>query len=121
MCSATAPASLYYVFPFFFNATATTEIYTLSLHDALPICACGRRWLVRLLPVALAGAVALLATSPAFGHTNGMAEGLSPDFPHDFNQFGCTSCHSDGGVHKFAPEWQEVQPNWLKSCGKSGL
>src|SRR5690348_17830803 len=22
----------------FFNATATTEIYTLSLHDALPIC-----------------------------------------------------------------------------------
>src|SRR5689334_24343586 len=33
---------------FFFNATATTEIYTLSLHDALPIslrnrgCRCGR-------------------------------------------------------------------------------
>src|SRR5438477_11494505 len=23
---------------FFFNHTATTEIYTLSLHDALPIC-----------------------------------------------------------------------------------
>src|SRR3712207_8823436 len=41
---------LYYVF--FFNDTATTEIYTLSLHDALPIsractCTCGRygrRW-----------------------------------------------------------------------------
>ena len=43
---------------FFFNDTATTEIYTLSLHDALPICAtrssfsarrasgevCARRW-----------------------------------------------------------------------------
>src|SRR2546430_7666307 len=30
---------------FFFNDTATTEIYTLSLHDALPICAaaCGSR------------------------------------------------------------------------------
>src|SRR5215468_8751196 len=35
---------------FFFNDTATTEIYTLSLHDALPICSprspvagCGRR------------------------------------------------------------------------------
>src|SRR5256885_7152773 len=33
---------------FFFNDTATTEIYTLSLHDALPICwfagdrGCGR-------------------------------------------------------------------------------
>src|SRR5436305_15077043 len=26
-------------FSFFFNDTATTEIYTLSLHDALPICA----------------------------------------------------------------------------------
>src|SRR5437868_10638766 len=24
---------------FFYNDTATTEIYTLSLHDALPICA----------------------------------------------------------------------------------
>src|SRR3712207_6979799 len=30
---------------FFFNDTATTEIYTLSLHDALPIyeCLAGRR------------------------------------------------------------------------------
>src|SRR2546430_16897238 len=27
----------------FFNDTATTEIYTLSLHDALPICASGGR------------------------------------------------------------------------------
>ena len=26
------------VYFFFFNDTATTEIYTLSLHDALPIC-----------------------------------------------------------------------------------
>src|SRR5437667_10196479 len=30
-----------FVFFFFFNDTATTEIYTLSLHDALPIA--GRR------------------------------------------------------------------------------
>src|SRR3712207_8942356 len=29
------------VFVFFFNDTATTEIYTLSLHDALPISAAG--------------------------------------------------------------------------------
>src|SRR3712207_7809422 len=27
-----------FTFFFFFNDTATTEIYTLSLHDALPIC-----------------------------------------------------------------------------------
>src|SRR3712207_7549546 len=30
------------VYLFFFNDTATTEIYTLSLHDALPICSSGR-------------------------------------------------------------------------------
>src|SRR5216684_5533095 len=29
----------YFYFFFFFNDTATTEIYTLSLHDALPISA----------------------------------------------------------------------------------
>src|SRR3712207_7989106 len=40
-------ASLLYFF-FFFNDTATTEIYTLSLHDALPIL------------VGLAGLVAVL-------------------------------------------------------------
>src|SRR5437899_6870418 len=34
---------------FFFNDTATTEIYTLSLHDALPICAAfgGRQRMAR--------------------------------------------------------------------------
>src|SRR5438874_13708800 len=32
--------SLFYFF--FFNDTATTEIYTLSLHDALPICGARR-------------------------------------------------------------------------------
>src|SRR5437868_15533764 len=31
---------LSYTFFFFFNDPATTEIYTLSLHDALPICPC---------------------------------------------------------------------------------
>src|SRR5256885_7249915 len=36
-------------FFFFFNDTATTEIYTLSLHDALPICfPSRRRWLRRI-------------------------------------------------------------------------
>src|ERR1051326_8396490 len=31
------PHTLLSLFVFFFNDTATTEIYTLSLHDALPI------------------------------------------------------------------------------------
>src|SRR5206468_11888648 len=33
---------LSFYFVFFFNDTATTEIYTLSLHDALPISLDGR-------------------------------------------------------------------------------
>src|SRR3712207_7309828 len=38
-------------YSFFFNDTATTEIYTLSLHDALPIF--GSKELVALLPTLL--------------------------------------------------------------------
>src|SRR3712207_7026949 len=34
----TRSSLLVYMIFFFFNDTATTEIYTLSLHDALPIC-----------------------------------------------------------------------------------
>ena len=37
MCRLLATWSLCIAFVFFFNDTATTEIYTLSLHDALPI------------------------------------------------------------------------------------
>src|SRR5258705_10925854 len=36
-------------FFFFFNDTATTEIYTLSLHDALPIWICGRADFIQLM------------------------------------------------------------------------
>jgi len=36
-----------FVFFFFFNDTATTEIYTLSLHDALPICRQGKSLAMR--------------------------------------------------------------------------
>src|SRR5215510_15902514 len=47
---------IYLFFFFFFNDTATTEIYTLSLHDALPILEVRR--LVRVRPVrALHGGV----------------------------------------------------------------
>src|SRR3990170_4500916 len=38
-------------FRFFFNDTATTEIYTLSLHDALPISAMHRGSFVNCLPL----------------------------------------------------------------------
>src|SRR5690349_25046628 len=38
---------LYVFIFFFFNATATTEIYTLSLHDALPIWSLRRQRRIR--------------------------------------------------------------------------
>src|SRR2546422_11030396 len=66
----TAPVSVCF---FFFNDTATTEIYTLSLHDALPISnpAFGATTIHR--PIALAGSI--VETAPALGHptldTNG--------------------------------------------------
>src|SRR5258708_2304085 len=45
---------------FFFNDTATTEIYTLSLHDALPISA--RCWLSRNAPPARESNARLIAS-----------------------------------------------------------
>src|SRR2546423_10605678 len=44
---------------FFFNDTATTEIYTLSLHDALPICFCSARSRSTACPI---GTAAIAAT-----------------------------------------------------------
>src|SRR5688572_32847854 len=46
----------FFLFFFFFNDTATTEIYTLSLHDALPISVSGRlrpsrRWAYSIIEV----------------------------------------------------------------------
>src|SRR3712207_9354192 len=42
MCVIYLYVSIIYDYYFFFNDTATTEIYTLSLHDALPILPGGR-------------------------------------------------------------------------------
>src|SRR5256885_12023210 len=49
---------------FFFNDTATTEIYTLSLHDALPICSVRMRMSARLIAACGLG-ILLLALAPA--------------------------------------------------------
>src|SRR2546429_1402147 len=49
----TPPPSFFF---FFFNDTATTEIYTLSLHDALPISSTAKgTWLLLATPVLLFG------------------------------------------------------------------
>src|SRR3712207_8383860 len=66
---------------FFFNDTATTEIYTLSLHDALPICQPG---LPAVLPdhrhrrLRLPGVHRLLRGLPG-GHLDGLPP---PPGPH---------------------------------------
>src|SRR3712207_8161519 len=62
------------LFYFFFNDTATTEIYTLSLHDALPISAArvgaGRR-LARQGEAVAGGLVAGLLLGPLHGGVDG--------------------------------------------------
>src|SRR3712207_8360666 len=52
---------------FFFNDTATTEIYTLSLHDALPILAIGVPMTV-ILPI-----IAVLSVTSEWSQRSGLA------------------------------------------------
>src|SRR6266498_582062 len=58
--------SHFFFFFFFFNDTATTEIYTLSLHDALPISAVGQ-----------IADVVLLAASAGVGLQNSLVAPLA--------------------------------------------
>src|SRR5438445_8136752 len=55
---------------FFFNDTATTEIYTLSLHDALPISSRVRALLRRASAPARADATALVGRLRSEEHTS---------------------------------------------------
>src|SRR2546422_3471500 len=52
----------YCFFFFFFNDTATTEIYTLSLHDALPI------WMKVTMEKVLAGLLSVVSGQLSFSH-----------------------------------------------------
>src|SRR5438874_5359512 len=47
---------------FFFNDTATTTIYTLSLHDALPIC-----WIARRTRTSRSDGVRMIVPTATFG------------------------------------------------------
>src|SRR5437762_8660258 len=55
---------------FFFNDTATTEIYTLSLHDALPICGRRRPFLIIGMLGSCIGLVALVPFGRSEEHTS---------------------------------------------------
>src|SRR6266853_6581132 len=58
----------FFVFFFFFNDTATTEIYTLSLHDALPI----------LVPLADLFGLSRQVTVLAYQYGGGLCELFTP-------------------------------------------
>src|SRR3989449_10902233 len=62
-CDSTYTLLSTYLF-FFFNDTATTEIYTLSLHDALPISSRSRLW-----PARYGASARVLASAPQSGRS----------------------------------------------------
>src|SRR5687768_15187782 len=61
---------------FFFNDTATTDIYTLSLHDALPIWA-GRPQCIQPVAVAVAASPAVPVSTPMLTQVLALACGLA--------------------------------------------
>ena len=86
---------------FFFNDTATTEIYTLSLHDALPIYATGARYSGALTTgegTTLAGTINLGARGAYLAATN-IAGGIQGSALHKVGQ---GDLQLRGGGHSFS-------------------
>src|SRR3712207_8055106 len=76
---------------FFFNDTATTEIYTLSLHDALPICR------IACCPLGPLAAVDL-------AHSG---QGHRPALGHGFGDDACERLKRRAGLLLVAPRSEE--------------
>src|SRR5215813_520246 len=100
---------------FFFNDTATTEIYTLSLHDALPIC-CGNRQMVNALarmksyldygvfqPIQIAGIVALEGDQKVVGEINEMYRKRRDALVNGLNKIGWQVAKPKGTMFVWAP------------------
>src|SRR5580704_5489600 len=88
------------LFFFFFNDTATTEIYTLSLHDALPIWPISS-WALELQPQRkLQVALALSGAAAAFGQY--FAEGRSVGRVEA--NIGCTVTAAIGAPIRMVPD-----------------
>src|SRR3712207_8148045 len=85
------------IFFFFFNDTATTEIYTLSLHDALPILA---RLRLRLLPL-----------RPALGAPGKVVLGWSPRSVR-----ACTVARRPRRLHRSEEHTSELQSRQYLVC-----
>src|SRR2546430_17643726 len=99
---------------FFFNDTATTEIYTLSLHDALPISygeRPGARWLARALD--LGGheiwhdTVALAGTQELSSGVAQLAPGVLPVGAGRFEigRVGSAATHTAPFLVSFSDQW----------------
>src|SRR6267378_2820502 len=122
------------IFFFFFNDTATTEIYTLSLHDALPIQGAGREPILAGHPPSPAAAIGPVSyhrvpdvgemhpnlVGPAGGQAD--AQEVTPAVPrdglqvrhgrpparHDAHALAILHIPPDGRVH--VPRFVEVPP-----------
>src|SRR6266508_5191299 len=92
---------LFYFF-FFFNDTATTEIYTLSLHDALPICAVAPERRPNPMSPVADDYVAFLASKTARQPATGRA------------------CQADE-VHPMLHGWQREITAWAVRIGRAAL
>src|ERR1043166_10285541 len=77
------PAGCFFVFFFFFNAPATTEIYTLPLHDALPI------WKIDVVHLRIVVGVHGGRRHEPFEPVNGLADFV--ELPLEFERIGAES------------------------------
>src|SRR2546426_10028601 len=96
---------------FFFNDTATTEIYTLSLHDALPIC-------FSVYPLGLVAGQ--LSLAPKFGGSvQPRAQRIDQKGGPGRQKNGAKEQKSTG--HPFPPEpfLNRVQRTASSTCGRS--
>src|SRR3712207_8632387 len=88
--------SILYYFFFFFNDTATTEIYTLSLHDALPISSSfpRRQWHEDLGLTVCAHGAAFAGTRVDIG-TRALLRALAGAGPQDRKSTRLNSSHAN--------------------------
>src|SRR2546422_1222165 len=80
---------------FFFNDTATTEIYTLSLHDALPICPLSTPALQKITAATCIESSTRMGNSmfAAAALKTGMKEGVAASYDRDLKSTRLNSSH----------------------------
>jgi len=105
---------LVWCFFFFFNDTATTEIYTLSLHDALPILRAALRQ-----AAAGDGRLALVTGEPGIGKTE-LARAFAQVAAADGALVLWGSAWEDGGAPPYWP-WVQVLRSYGRQAGAEAL